>query len=273
MVCFKSPGSKRAATGVQTDSETTGSRRGASRTINFWEGRILFGRTANDIELCHESIRVDRKATIAFVGVGLRPFLTPNGMMSATCSLSVATLAVPSYWNEQASASKLWLESPPSPMRCQRVLAVLRCLAERPHRCRSGRQCRGPRAPARSISRRLDFRLLRDFQCVIDFNAQIPNRALELCMAKQQLDSPEILRPFVNQGRFRSAHRMRPIARRVETDHGHPLINNPRVLTCFPQNACFKTYKHISATLDDVFSALFLIVYSSQRRHTDPRLL
>ena len=44
---------------------------------------------------------------------------------------------------------------------------------------------------------------------VIDLDAEIPDRALDLGMPEQRLDSPEIACPSVDQGGLRASQRMR----------------------------------------------------------------
>jgi hypothetical protein len=50
-----------------------------------------------------------------------------------------------------------------------------------------------------------DINLFRYCQCVIDLNAQIPDRAFDLGVSKQKLDSPKVARAPVNQGSFRAS--------------------------------------------------------------------
>ena len=44
----------------------------------------------------------------------------------------------------------------------------------------------------------LDFSLLRDLQGVIYLDPEIPDSALQLRVPEQKLNSPQILRPFVD---------------------------------------------------------------------------
>jgi hypothetical protein len=46
-------------------------------------------------------------------------------------------------------------------------------------------------------------------QSVINFDAEISDRAFDLGVAKQKLDSPEIAGALVNQGSLRASERMR----------------------------------------------------------------
>jgi hypothetical protein len=63
---------------------------------------------------------------------------------------------------------------------------------------RTGRAC--PLCPGIS-----DINLFRYCQGVIDLDAEIFDRAFDLGMTEQKLDSPEIARPAVDQGSFRAS--------------------------------------------------------------------
>ena|ERR1700682_6483564 len=78
---------------------------------------------------------------------------------------------------------------------------LLRCMSPLMARIggsRVGRAC--PLCPGIS-----DVNLFRYCQCVIDLNAEISDRAFDLCMPKQELDSPEIACPAIDQGSFCAA--------------------------------------------------------------------
>jgi len=64
--------------------------------------------------------------------------------------------------------------------------------------------------------------LLRDRQRVVDLDAQISNRALELAVAEQQLHGAEVAGFAVDQRRLGAAQRMDPISRRIEPDGFDP---------------------------------------------------
>lgn len=66
--------------------------------------------------------------------------------------------------------------------------------------------------------RSLYLRLLRDFQRVVDFDAQVSHRALKLRMAKQQLHSSQVLGTPVNQRRFGPPHGMGTVGSCIEAD-------------------------------------------------------
>jgi len=69
-------------------------------------------------------------------------------------------------------------------------------------RWRLGRAC--PLSPGIS-----DINLFRYCQGIVYLNAKISDRAFDLGVAKQKLDSPEIAGAPVNQGSLRASERMR----------------------------------------------------------------
>ena len=76
-------------------------------------------------------------------------------------------------------------------------------------RFQSGRAC--PLSPGTS-----DVNLFRYCQGVINFDAQVSDRAFDLGMSKQKLNRPEVSGPPVDQGSFRASQRMGP---RQDTHH------------------------------------------------------
>lgn len=66
--------------------------------------------------------------------------------------------------------------------------------------------------------------LLRHLQSVIDLDTQIPNSALQLRMAEQQLHCSQVLRSAIDQRCFGSTKRMGTVERGVETDCGYPVF-------------------------------------------------
>jgi hypothetical protein len=50
-----------------------------------------------------------------------------------------------------------------------------------------------------------DVNLFRNCQGVIDLNAEIPDRAFDLGMPEQELDSPQVACPPIDQGSFCTA--------------------------------------------------------------------
>ena len=75
-----------------------------------------------------------------------------------------------------------------------------------------------------------DVNLFRYCQGVIDLDAEIPDRAFDLGMPKQELDGPEISCPPIDQGSFGAAQRVRPEQSRVQSDAANPLRNEPGIL-------------------------------------------
>ena len=68
---------------------------------------------------------------------------------------------------------------------------------------RVGRAC--PLCPGIS-----DINLFRYCEGVIDLDAEISDRAFDLGMPEQELDSPQVARPPIDQGSFCTSQRMRP---------------------------------------------------------------
>ena len=64
-----------------------------------------------------------------------------------------------------------------------------------------------------AVEQGLNLGLLGDFERVVDLDAEVPDGALQFGMAKQQLNGSEVLRALVDQGRFRSPHRVGSIGR------------------------------------------------------------
>ncbi len=65
----------------------------------------------------------------------------------------------------------------------------------------------------------------------VDVHAKVPNRGLDLAMAKQYLDGPKVASGFVNKRRLRTAQRMGAILFRRQPDCSDPLVHQPGVLT------------------------------------------
>src|SRR3954454_10339174 len=75
-----------------------------------------------------------------------------------------------------------------------------------------------------------DINLFRYRQSVIDLDAEIPHRAFDLGMPEQELNSPEIARPPIDEGCFGATQGMRPKQPRVETDAADPLGDEAGIL-------------------------------------------
>ena len=75
-----------------------------------------------------------------------------------------------------------------------------------------------------------DINLFRYCQGVIDLDAEIPDRAFDFGMTEQELNSPQVARPPIDQGSFRAAQGMRPKQPRVESDATDPLGDEAGIL-------------------------------------------
>ena len=75
-----------------------------------------------------------------------------------------------------------------------------------------------------------DINLFRYCQGVIDLDTKIPDCAFNLGMPEQELDSPQVTRPPIDQGSFCAAQRMRPKQPRVESDAADPLGDEAGIL-------------------------------------------
>jgi hypothetical protein len=75
-----------------------------------------------------------------------------------------------------------------------------------------------------------DVDFLRNLKGVVDLDAQISHRALDLRVAEEQLNRPQVAGALVDQGRLRSTHGMRRVFEQVETDAADPLGNEARIL-------------------------------------------
>ena len=75
-----------------------------------------------------------------------------------------------------------------------------------------------------------DINLFRYCQGVIDFDAEIPDRAFDLGVSEQELDSPEITRPPVDQGGLGTPQRMRAEQPRIESHAADPLGDEAGIL-------------------------------------------
>lgn len=96
----------------------------------------------------------------------------------------------------------------------------------------SGRTTPNEGTNVQPANQRLDFGLLRDLQRVINLDSKVSNGALQLGMAEQYLDGPQVLCAFVDQRCFGPPHRVRTVNRRIQANRSNPLMNNPGVLPC-----------------------------------------
>ena len=75
-----------------------------------------------------------------------------------------------------------------------------------------------------------EVNLFRYCQGVIDLDAEIPDRAFNFGVPKQELDSSEIARPPIDQGGFCTSQRRRAKQPRVQSDACDPLRHEPGIL-------------------------------------------
>src|SRR5215471_5467677 len=80
---------------------------------------------------------------------------------------------------------------------------------------------------ARIIS---DLDFFSDGEGVVDLNTEVPHRALDLGVAKQELYRPQVARPAIDQRRLRAPERVRAEQMRVQPDACNPVRNKARVL-------------------------------------------
>ena len=69
----------------------------------------------------------------------------------------------------------------------------------------------------------LDVNLLRNGDGVVHFDAEVPHRALDLAVTKQQLDCPEIACAPVDERCLRSPQRVSAVEMRVKINAGEPV--------------------------------------------------
>lgn len=75
----------------------------------------------------------------------------------------------------------------------------------------------------------LQVRLLRQDQCIINFDAEITDHAFELGAPKQQMAGAKVAGSLVDQGHFRSPQ-ARSTERRIESNQGDPAIEQATIL-------------------------------------------
>jgi len=75
-----------------------------------------------------------------------------------------------------------------------------------------------------------DFRLLGDFESVVDLDAEVPHSAFELRMTKQQLHGSQIPGSPIDERRLRTPDRVRAVRRRIKADLFDPTVHNASVL-------------------------------------------
>ena len=75
-----------------------------------------------------------------------------------------------------------------------------------------------------------DFDLLGNGEGIVNFDAKVSDRALDVGVAQQELDSPEVAGSTVDQRGLGPANGVRAVERRIEANPFHPLRNQAGVL-------------------------------------------
>ena len=75
-----------------------------------------------------------------------------------------------------------------------------------------------------------DVDLLGDLDRIVDLDAEVAHRALDLRMSEQKLDRTEIARSSVDQHSLRVSERVRSELRRIEADAPNPFLHEARIL-------------------------------------------
>jgi hypothetical protein len=78
--------------------------------------------------------------------------------------------------------------------------------------------------------RELDLGLLRDLEGVVDLDAEVSNRALQLRVAEPELHRSQVLRPRMNRRPICPVNRMRPVWGRLKAYLPYATFNEARVL-------------------------------------------
>ena len=77
----------------------------------------------------------------------------------------------------------------------------------------------------------LDFRLFRYLKRVINLDSKVSNRAFQLAMSEQELNSPKVFRSPVDQRSLGSAHGVGAVNSRIKPYGSNPLMDDPGVLS------------------------------------------
>jgi hypothetical protein len=76
----------------------------------------------------------------------------------------------------------------------------------------------------------LHLRAFSQRKRILNIDAEVANRALDLRMAEQDLHGAEVSRLLVDDRRLGSAERMGAVVLRAQSDPGDPFVDEPRVL-------------------------------------------
>ena len=76
----------------------------------------------------------------------------------------------------------------------------------------------------------LHLRSLSKGEGILDVNAEIADRALDLRVSEQNLHGAEISRLLIDDGRLGSTQRMGPVVLPAQPDPGNPFVNKASIL-------------------------------------------
>lgn len=79
-------------------------------------------------------------------------------------------------------------------------------------------------------STRSDLGLLRDLQGIVDLDAKVPHRRLQLGVPEERLNSTQVLGSTVDERRLRPAHRVRTVIGAVQSKLIDPVPKDAGVL-------------------------------------------
>ena len=74
------------------------------------------------------------------------------------------------------------------------------------------------------------LRALRQGECILYVDAEVPNGTFDLCVAEQYLHCAQVTCLFIDDRCLGSAKRMRPVILPAQSDPGDPLINEASML-------------------------------------------
>jgi hypothetical protein len=77
-----------------------------------------------------------------------------------------------------------------------------------------------------------DLNSLRDIKRIVDLDAEVAHRALNLGVAQEQLIRAQVASAPIDKGGLSPAHGMRGVLERVQPDAADPLADKPSVLAC-----------------------------------------
>ena len=72
--------------------------------------------------------------------------------------------------------------------------------------------------------------LLRQFQCIVNINPQVSDRAFQFGVAQEQLNGPDVLGSPIDQRGLGSPHGVGAVKGRVKSDRGNPSFHDTGIL-------------------------------------------